>query len=137
MPSLFKKIIVSLILTSFLSMAFFSFVFMLHEPGERMSGDCPFSPMETSLCPQDVLAVVLHHFSAYQTFFSVPVFSSVTVLITSLLLVAFAFFLLSANSLLFEPTQTINYSYNTPLTTPYDRKIIRWLSLFENSPSFS
>lgn len=137
MSLLFKKIISSLILVAFLSLTFFSFVIMMHGQDGRMQGDCPFSAVGTSLCPQDTLAVVSHHISAYQSFFNIPLSPNITVSILLLLLVTSAIFILLISSPLLGSSVFVGYVSNFLPVFPNTRKIIRWLSLLENSPSFS
>lgn len=135
MPSVSKRIAVSFTLAAFLMLVFFGFANMMHGSDGRMPGDCPFSAMGASLCPQDTLAVALHHIAAYQSFFSVPIHSGITALIIFLLLALSAVFILSISPPLFIPAARVSRAYNFPLSVSPDRKIARWLSLLENSPS--
>src|SRR3989344_5919051 len=70
MSSLCKKIIGSLVLASFLAIVLFSFVTMMHEPDESALSGCPFAA-GVSLCPQDMVGMILHHISAYNSLFNV------------------------------------------------------------------
>lgn len=135
MSSLSKKIITALVLTSFLTVAIFSFAVMMQGPDGRMKGDCPFSVVGQSICPQDTVAVAIHHISAYQAFLNVPVSSGLTALIISLLFVVCAIFFIFIRSPLLEPPSFVYIPNDSPLTSLSGRKITRWLSLFENSPS--
>lgn len=137
MKSFLKQIIALLVLASFLSVAFLSFNTMMQGPDGRMVGDCPFSAMGASLCPQDTVAVAVHHISAYYAFLNVPVGSSVASLIILLLATAGIMLMIFPEWLLSEPPQYINVFYNSPPPDSNRRKIAHWLSLFENSPSFS
>jgi hypothetical protein len=134
MPSLPKKIAVSLILLSFVAIALFGFAAMTKEPDGKMFGNCPFSAMGVSLCPQDVAAMIFHHASAYQSFINIPINSGATAFV-SLLLAAFVILLASLNSsplgLLFPP----GIPYDSPPTASYKRKATHWLALHENSPA--
>jgi|SRR3989338_8015869 len=135
MYSTSKQIISVMILISFLTIVFLSVVAMLHMPDGDMSGDCPFSALGDSLCPQDAVTVALHHISAYQSFFNVPVGSGQTALIISLLLATYAMLVIGIRSPLRGPPATVRLVYGSPPVNSYERKITRWLSLFENSPS--
>lgn len=130
-----NKIIAALTLTSFLMIAVFGFTIMMHMSDGQASGDCPFSPMGQSLCPQDVVAVAMHHISSYQSFLSVTVGANSITFLLSLLLVAFAAILILIRPALLSPPI---FAYVSPDYLRSDlgaKKIARWLSLFENSPS--
>jgi len=132
MNTLTKTTFATVILVSLLSV-FFSFAGMAYGSDGRMQGDCPFSNMGASLCPQSVLPGAIHHISAYQSFFNVPVNPGISALIIALLLavsvaIVFPFRLTLYTIPIFVP-------YNPTPSTSHNRKIKRWLSLFENSPS--
>ena len=136
MQSFFKKILTPLILVSFLVIAIFSFAIMTHGSEGQMSGDCPFSPMGVSLCPQDTVAIAMHHISAYTSFTNVPINPSITVLIILFLLFSSSLaFILTASPPLSRIPVTTGYIGDFSLSTPHSREITRWLSLLENSPS--
>ncbi len=135
MKSFYKQIITILVLASFLSVAFFSFNVMMQGPDGRMVGDCPFSAMGASLCPQDTAAVAIHHVSAYYAFLNVPVGTSFAALIISLILAVCSILIISIRSPLSGPPIPATVLYDSPPPNSYNRKITRWLSLFENSPS--
>lgn len=130
-----NKIIATLILTSFLTIAVFGFTIMMHMPDGQASGDCPFSPMGQSLCPQDVIAVAVHHISSYLSFLSVTVGANSITLLLSLMLVAFAAILILIRPPLFSPPILAYISPDYLRSDLGAKKIARWLSLFENSPS--
>lgn len=128
-----KKIAAPLLLASFLAVTLLSFASMTYGPDGGMQGDCPFSVMGASLCPSSALPSAIHHLSAYQSFISVPVSADITTLIISLLLIVSI-----ALAILFHPPAyktSIFVPYRPVPFTSYNRKIRRWLSLFENSPS--
>ena len=133
MLPLYKKIITSLVLASLMTIIFFSLTVMTHGSDGRMSGDCPFSA-GVSFCPQDTLAVVIHHISAYQSFLNVTITSGIMTLLISLFLLVLATFVLSIGPPLSGLLLPISI-YDFPPASSHDRKIKRWLSLFENSPS--
>lgn len=128
MQPMFKKITTTSLVLSFLLVAFFGSVAMSYGADGRMQGDCPFS-FGVSLCPQNVLPGVIHHISAYQSFINVPL----SLFVSSLLFVSVIILIFSFHLLLYK--QFVPISYNSPPFTSQDRKIKRWLSLFENSPS--
>ncbi|MEK7515769.1 MAG: hypothetical protein AAB555_02465 [Patescibacteria group bacterium] len=128
-----KKIITPLVLLSFLVMALFSFSGMSYGPDGSMQGDCPFSSLGTSLCPPGALPGAVHHLSAYQSFINVPINSGITALIISLLITVFVALIFSFHQL--PRIAPVRVPYHSPPFTSQDRKIKRWLSLFENSPS--
>lgn len=136
MPILFKKITAALVLASFVTIVFFSFIIMMHAPGAHGQNGCPFST-GVSFCPQDAVALVTHHISAYQSFLNATIPSGTMTLLASLLLAAFAFAILYLGSFLFAPPSLAlaGITDGSPPVVSGDRKIIRWLSLFENSPS--
>ncbi|TSA45201.1 hypothetical protein D4R51_02270 [bacterium] len=107
---------------------------MTKEPDGRMFGNCPFSAMGVSLCPQDIVAMVFHHASAYQSFINIPVNSGATALV-SLLLAAFAILLASLGSFMLGSPAPFGILYNPPPNTSYHRKTTHWLALHENSPA--
>ena len=133
MPFMSKKITTPLVLMSFLTMTLLSFASMTYGSDGRMQGDCPFSNMGTSLCPPSALPGAVHHISAYQSFVSVPVNFGMTMLMISLLIIASIALIFSFHPHLYKVPLFV--PYNPTPSTSQDRKIKRWLSLFENSPS--
>lgn len=133
MAFLLKKIAAPLILASFLMTAFFGFVAMSYGPDGRMQGDCPFSAAGRAACPQDAVAVALHHLSSYQSFLSAPIVPTITSLIIAWLVIVSGAFAFLFHPPFHRPLVPVLY-HSTPFTS-HDRKIKRWLSLFEYSPS--
>lgn len=123
-----QKIITQLVLISFLVMALFSFSGMTYGTDGSMQGDCPFSVAGASLCPPSALLGAIHHLSAYQSFINVPVNPIAVFLILVSASLVFLFLLQ-----LYKPPAPL--LYRSPPLTSHSRKIHRWLSLFENSPS--
>lgn len=130
-----EKIAAPLILAAFVLIALFGFAAMAHNPDGRMSGDCPFSVMGESLCPQNNLAVAIHHISASHSFLNVPVSFGLMVSLIAFLLTIAAIFAFSSSLPLFSLPALASGCSDSPPVYSRDRKIIRWLSLFENSPS--
>lgn len=128
-----QKFITALVLTSFLTIVLFSLASMMHGSDGRLAGDCPFSALGASLCPQDTMALVKHHLSAYHAFLNVTVDLGLTALIISLLLVVGLAFIVFIRPLLLGPPSLVLSS--SPPVNSFNRKIIHWLSRLENSPS--
>ena len=121
---LFKKIIVLLVVASLLAVAFFSFAMMSYTSDGQMAGDCPLAVVDSSLCPQGILNVTVHHLSAYHSFFNIPLsFGLIIALIIFTGLFVFSPLLFSVR--LDDP----------PLVYFSRRKITHWLALLENSPA--
>lgn len=129
-----KKTIVAIILVSFLTITIFSFPVMIGADG-RMAGDCPFVMNGLSLCPQEALAVAAHHIAAYRSFFNISVNSGITAVILVYLFLIMAVVILSISPPLFSQPILTNSFYNSPPAVRRNKKITRWLSLLENSPS--
>lgn len=130
-----KGIVAPFMLVSFLMVALFGFVAMSYGPDGRMQGSCLFSATGMAFCPQDALVVARHHISAYQSFFNVPAHSAAMILISALLLAA-CIVAFAVRSPLFKPPVLTNHFPYSPPVSARTRKITRWLSLLEHSPSF-
>ncbi|MDO8593718.1 MAG: hypothetical protein Q7R59_02390 [bacterium] len=129
---MFKKTATTLLLLSFLTVVFFNFSAMSRASDGSMQGDCPFSPMGASLCPQNTLPGVIHHISESQSFLNVPVSSGLATLINALLVVISIALIFSFHPFLYRSPVFVPYA--APPFTSHERKIKRWLSLFEHSP---
>lgn len=133
---LFKKIIAPLVLASFLMLVVLGLTMVTHGMDGRMQGDCPFSVMGASICPQDILSVAFHHLSAFRSFFSVPTYSNILTLIFSLIFSTFLIFAIYLNPALSKPWARRGNLPDLPRATSYDAEVLRWLSLHVNSPAF-
>ena len=131
----FKKIVTPFVLVSFLIVVFFGFSAMSSGPDGRMQGGCPFSATGVSLCPQDTMAVALHHLSSYQSFISVPLHSALLALMSALLLAILFLLIPPAHLLSLQPLVQSRYRNHSPPVSARIWNITRWLSLLENSPS--
>jgi len=129
-----KRFLAVLIASPLLLIVFFSFAVALHESEGRMDG-CPFSALEASPCPQNAIAVALHHLSAYQSLLSIPADSGTGTLLATLLFILGAALLFLVRPPIPGPPSFVGYMYDPPSTVLRGGKILRWLSLFENSPS--
>lgn len=134
MSFIIKKMIAPLLLASFLSVALLGFVAMSYGSDGRMEGGCPFSATGATFCPQDALTVAMHHIRAYQSFLNVPVDSTLILLMSTLFLAVYLLVLI-VRPLLFAVPAPINRFPHGPPLSARTRKITRWLSLLENSPS--
>src|SRR3989338_3228057 len=137
MLSLLKKTVVLCTVVSLLSIAFFSFSFMTRGADGQMQGDCPFSVMGAPLCPQDAFAAAVHHISAYQSFLNIVTSSGVTTLILALVLTVCTALAHWAGLFAYAPPPLVRLSRLHLLSPSPKRKVLRWLSLFENSPSIA
>jgi hypothetical protein len=135
MKSPINKSITALVLVSFLVLVLFSFGAVMHESGNQMTGDCPFSTVGGVLCPQNALAVAMHHISAYNSFFNIPVSFGLTALLLSFLLALSIVHAVRIRPPRLEPYIVVRIAYDVPPASSYSKKINHWLSLFENSPS--
>ncbi len=133
---LFREAIPALVLMSFLTIVFFSFVFMTYGQDGRMQSDCLFSVVGTAPCSPGETGAI-HHISAYQSFLNVPVGSDLTTAIIASLLALAAALVFSALPLLVQPLISVAYFFDPPPVSFGTRKITHWLSLFENSPSLT
>lgn len=132
---LFKKIILLLVLASFLAVLFFSFPMMMGATDGSMPEGCPFSSAGVSLCPTDTLTMAVHHISAYQSFLTATTHSEMAVMLAYLLLIAFAFLAFFTRLPLFSRPTLLGIAFDSPPADAGERKLVRWLSRFEHSPS--
>lgn len=131
-----QKALSVLILMAFIAVAVLSFTMMMHESNGGLANGCLFATGETTLCSSNVLALVMHHISAYQAFINVPVsFGWMSILFFLLLAVLVVLITRLVGILNLSQSVLIRNLSNSPPETSYKRKIIGWLSLFENSPS--
>jgi len=136
MRSFLKQSIAALILTSFLTIVFFSSAMMMRSSDGQMAGDCPFSTAAASPCPQGIAAAAVHHISEYETFLNVPVSPSAVISVLGALFALAAAIVIYFTLPLREPPTVGCFSHDSKPADLFNRKITRWLSLFENSPSF-
>jgi len=130
-----QKVVTAFILVLFLATVFFSFASMMHGEEAGMRADCPFSVMGEPLCPQNLAAAIMHHISAYQSFLAVFAGSGMTAVVIAFLLAFSAALSFLISPLLYKPPELTRTFFIPPPAVRKDRKEIRWLSLFENSPS--
>ena len=136
MSQVFKKIIVPLLLTSFLAVLFFSLPMMGVMDGSMPEG-CPFGATGVSLCPTDAVAMAVHHISAYQSFLTITTQASLLMLIIFLLSAVAALLARFIYPLVINSSALARSAFASPPADPQQRKITRWLSLFELSPSLA
>ncbi|MFA6414772.1 MAG: hypothetical protein WC217_00585 [Candidatus Paceibacterota bacterium] len=132
-----REIIAPFVLASFLMVTFFGFASMVHGSDGQMQTDCPFTQTGASLCPQDAVTMVMHHIATYQSFLTMSVGPSLMALIIA------AFSIVSLAAILFARPRLQTFAasrgalYKSPPPISYNRKLTRWLSILENSPSFN
>ncbi len=108
---------------------------MAHRSDGNMQNSCPFSTFGASLCVKDTLTTIFNHISAYKSFFNIPAYSNIIILFFYLLLIASAIFIFFIDYFLYKPPIYIGRVINFPPYIIHNKKTLRWLSLFENSPS--
>ena len=133
----YHKIITFLVLASFMAVVFLSFPMMIGMSDGHMAGTCSFSIMGVSLCPQDTLEMVINHISAYQSFLNVVVSMSAMSALFLLFIVAYLILGRPHEPFLQSTPVFGSISLVSPPKASAKRKITRWLSLFENSPSLA
>ena len=128
-----------LLLVSFICVAVLGLFGMNHESGHH--GACLAATAEGALCPKESepMDSVLFHFDAFRSFslvaFSGGVTGALLLLFASLLsiVIGVVFF----NSAFFRPPQIAFHLYRLrEFSSFWEWKLIRWLSLHENSPAF-
>ena len=94
---------------------------------DSAASNCPYmgAPVLCAMNP-------LQHLSEWQQMFAATVQQTSTVIF---LLFALCAALLSVRPHLLKPRVIRGYRYRSPPSIPQRQRIIRWLSLFENSPS--
>lgn len=127
-----QKFFAIFILLSVLAIGVFGFALMNHT-GDHYAG-CISSQIANVPCPENVVAMSLHHIQAYNSFFSVvtsvPFTFTILLLIVLILCSAFVISSRSGNSEKYHFRQRKREVKSIPVL----RKIMHWLSLFELSP---
>ncbi len=128
------KLLSLLIITSVLVIGVFGFISMNH--GTNHAVGCIASAVDNTSCPENIVAMSVHHIQVFISFFSVVP----SIPFIFLLALLFAVFI-SAGFLYIRHRDSILASRLLWRVRPdperqlRPRKITRWLSLFENSPS--
>ncbi len=130
-----KKLLSLLIITSVLVIGVFGFTSMNH--GANHAVGCIASAVDNTPCPLNIAAMSVHHIQAFISFFSVvpsiPFTLLLAFLFTVFLSARFLFIKHRDILLIDQVLWRVRYDPERQLARP--RKITRWLSLFENSPS--
>lgn len=130
-----KKLLSLLIITSVLVIGVFGFTSMNHGVGHARG--CIASAVDNTPCPENIVAMSVHHIQAFISFFSVvpsiPFIFLLALLLAVFLSIGFIFVKRQDSLLANLAFWRIQHDPERALTRP--RKITRWLSLFENSPS--
>lgn len=129
-----KNFAAVLILVSFIGMAAFGAIIINHSMMSH--GGCIASVITGGDCPINQLAVFAHHLAALQVFSnSLPPVLGITLLL--LLLCAPAVFLVFGGIYYSPPSPSLAYiKRNQDRKYFHKNPFLRWLALFEHSPSF-
>ncbi|OGG79953.1 hypothetical protein A3A39_01040 [Candidatus Kaiserbacteria bacterium RIFCSPLOWO2_01_FULL_54_13] len=111
----------------------FGFVGMSHDMSHG-SGCIASVVNKNAVCPEDALSSALYHITAYKTFSEFTIASTFFALIT-LLLLLLAAVLATKEKLRPIPLRRQRVRWQDDFHTSHREKFLRWLSLFENSPS--
>ncbi|OGG54160.1 hypothetical protein A3C20_01370 [Candidatus Kaiserbacteria bacterium RIFCSPHIGHO2_02_FULL_55_25] len=132
-----KQVVAVLLMVAFLALALFSFAVMMRGADDGMQGDCPFSAMSASLCSQDAFATVTHHISAYLSFLNTLFGSRAMSVLLAVLFFVLSVALVRIGSPHIRRIAGVlrRFCLRPPLV-PQNGSSLRWLSLFEHSPSF-
>ena len=129
-----KKYLSLLLLISILVIGVFGFISMNHTAGHTTG--CIASAVDNTPCPENIMAMAVHHIQAFISFFNVVP----PIPLVAILALLFAVFL-SIGSLFIKRQESIlalifwRAKCNPERQLVRSRKITHWLSLFENSPS--
>lgn len=130
-----KKLLSLLIITSVLVIGVFGFTSMNY--GANHAVGCIASAVDNTSCPENIAAMSVHHIQAFISFFSVvpsiPFILLLTLLFAIFLSVGFIFTKRQDSLLARLAFWRVRHDPERTITRP--RKITRWLSLLENSPS--
>ncbi len=128
-----RKFLTAIVILGFAGGALLGIFAMNHSQNSAMNGDCPVSPLHTSVCPAGALSMTSHYISMYQAFTNGIVSSVFQALMVVLLFVVVAYLLRrDITSIRHLPILSRNFDAN--LRRPH--VVTRWLSLLINSPSF-
>lgn len=124
-----------LLLISVLVLGIFSFTSMSH--GADYSVGCIASIVSNTSCPENIVEISVHHIQAFVSFFSaVPSVSLISLLaLLFTLFLSAGFFLKQRKDFGIIYPELRQYRRDPERFIVRPRRITRWLSLFENSPS--
>ncbi len=131
-----KSLFTAFVLASFIGLVEFG-VFGMHADMQNHDGNCIAAAVQGTNCPEqaNVAAYLTFHLEAVKNFSTSAFnYSTASLLILSLFAVGIAFGTLLTHLALPKFTHywvTQSNSYNPPLR----HQLIRWLALFENSPT--
>ncbi|MFM2357517.1 MAG: hypothetical protein RJA61_254 [Candidatus Parcubacteria bacterium] len=128
-----KKLFTIFVLFSFLSIGIIGFSSMNH--GIEHTSGCMFSVADSTPCPENIIAMTVHHLQAYTSLLNIlpPTQSLLVVLLLCSLLVGLVFCLYKLVTHTSRSFRLRSHSFEYPPIHSW--KIIKWLALFENSPS--
>ncbi len=130
-----KKLLSLLIIISVLVIGVFGFTSMNH--GANHVTGCIASAVDNTPCPENIAAMSVHHIQAFISFFGV-VPSVPLILLLALLFAVFlsaGFFYIKHRDSILASRLLWRVRFDPERQLSRSRKITRWLSLFENSPS--
>jgi hypothetical protein len=139
------KWISTLVLIALMNIAIFGVAVFQHGSSHDMNAtknDCVAATVTNTKCPdaKDSLGMVVHHISGLQTFSQGILSTGLTPLLAALILMLSAVlafvFVKIADLLRNLLTRYQRYRFPRDYLPPGQYKLIRWLSLFENSPSW-
>lgn len=134
------KLITIITSATFISMVIFGLIFLMDMNMDQDSNhECPFAVLGSEICVTGILGIAIHHISFYQ--YSSNIIVSKNIFVQLILIISCAIFWLLIRRLFLNQEPSLIYLIKCHLkdrcSSPKSEKIIRWLSLFENSPSIS
>lgn len=129
------KLLSLLIIMSVLIIGVFGFTSMNY--GAKHTAGCIASAVDNTLCPENILAMSIHHIQVFVSFFSV-VPSTPFIFLLALLLILFlsiGFLFINHQYLALFNLVFCRVQRDPERQLSRPREITQWLSLFENSPS--
>jgi hypothetical protein len=128
-----KKLFTIFVLFSFLSIGIIGFSSIGH--GIEHTSGCIFSIADSTSCPENIIAMTIHHLQAYTSLLNVlpPTQSLLMALLLCSLLVGLVFCLYKLTTHTSRSFRLRSHDFEHPHIPSW--KIMKWLALFENSPS--
>lgn len=130
-----------LLIVGFISMSLFGFTVISHEMADHSGSDCFGSFVLGSCSGGGLFAHVIHHIEAYKSFSDTLIVSTKVFISVLSLMFLFAVFSRDGDSRFFLKNLVLLLRRRMTLSADFVclrlKKISRWLSLLENSPSVS
>lgn len=133
-----KHIVLLLFIMGFLGATIFGPIIFNNSMIHTNNTDCAASAIDGIACPVNTFASVIHHISVLQNFSRALVSSAGWFLLIWLALSSFAWVAIFYRERLCVNQEITSRCFNEFISHVFcgRRKIISWLSLFEQSPSF-